>query len=666
MSQNAGLRVLWIVGAGVGLATLPVCAGTGSIAPFTREATARGVNYVMVNAPQPYGYLGFGCAFADLDNDGDDDIIVVGNAAKTAGVFENDGLGFFTERSLASGIPTLTQASGIACADFDGDGDLDINFTQLADGNVLVRNEGGFVFTPVSAAAGTTDHGAGEGAAWGDYNGDGWLDLFVPNYDGIKPGTAGEPDVLYKNNGNGTFTNVARSLGLNSPGYGFQGAWSDYDQDGDVDLLLTHDRGHMAPLFLGNKLYRNDGGVFTDVSSSTGFGVQLFSMGLACGDFDNDQDWDYYTTNIGSIVAPFGGANPLLVNNGANVFEEQSVLWGVDLKAVKPSTTSGAWWGCIFFDFDNDGWLDLLVNNQLLSDRLLRNTGTPPFVDITSSVGIAGPTGGPKQSFSSATSDIDNDGDLDLLVNHMGGKAHLYINHEGSERNWMKLRIAGVWPNLHAVGARSKIRTGAMWQMREVLAGANGYLGQNSLIQHYGVNEALIVDEVIVSWPGGAMVRTFTNVPTNQTWTIYPPPHLGDFNADSVVDLLDFNAFQSCFNQGLMAGYEMMDLDGDSFVDLDDFDDFLAVYAGSQDDCNHNGIVDLQEILLSPGEDGDEDGFLDNCVEFALADLNRDGFVDGADLGLLLGDWGGTGFADLNADGVVDGADLGLMLASWT
>lgn len=640
-------------------------ADCGDFEPFINEAVGRGVVYVLPNAPPAYGYLGYGCGFADFDRDGDDDILVLGNASKTAGLFENDGTGVFIDRSAASGIPPLVQVSGYACGDYDSDGDFDICFAQLAAGTMLVRNNGDWTFTDVTVASGIADTGANEGCAWGDYDGDGRLDLYIPNYEGIKPETAGEPDVLYHNNGDGTFTNVAPGLGLTGQGFAFQSMWSDYDLDGDVDLLIAHDRGMLGPM-IGNKLFRNDGGTFTDVSVESSFNENMFGMGIGAGDFDNDMDMDYYVTNIGTAQQPNGGVNPLYVNQNDGTFVKSELLWGVGLEPDNPKTVTGSWWASIFFDFDNDGWQDLFVVNQLFFNRMLRNNaGNPPFIDVTTAVGLSGVTGIKRYDFAAATSDIDDDGDLDLLVNTMGGNVFLYINREGDNRNWLKLRIVGDGLNRDAIGGRVAVRTGAAWQMREVRTAGNGFLTQNSMVLHYGVDDASVVSELQAIWPVSGLSRTLTNHPVNHTWTVYPPPRLGDFDGDGVVDHSDFAALKDVFGAALVPGFEMMDLDGNAQHDLADAELFVERFEGPTEDCNANGQVDLIDILFDPTLDADGDAAIDDCA-LRSPDINRDGVIDGADLGLLLAAWEMTGPTDLNSDGTTDGADLGLLLAAWT
>lgn len=580
-----------------------------AVTPFTEEAVSRGLVYVMQDHPQVAGHLGFGCGFADLDGDGDEDIVILGAVDGHVGLFENNGSGHFTDRSAGSGIPSMTENVGFAAADYDGDGDLDLYLTQIGAANVLARNDGGWTFTNTAAAAGVADLGAGEAPTFGDYDGDGWLDLFVANYNGLVPGTETINNKLYRNLGNGGFADVSAAQGVDSDALSFQSVWFDYDRDGDVDLYVSNDRAPQG--FPPNELYRNDGGQFTDVSAASGAGVGLYSMGVACGDFDGNGWSDLYCTNIDPYV---DGFNPLLLNQGDGSFVESSAVAGVGQFITS--------WGAIFFDLDNDSHLDLYVNNMFQPNTLYQGSGTFPTTEIAAAAGV---TASIEPSFSSAVADIDGDGDLDLLVNNLAGNVELFINHEGETRNWVRYRfggsVSGTGPNRFGVGGNVDTRVGTQWQLREVLAGGNGYLGQNELTLHVGLGTASVVDEAVVSWPGGAPVRTLTNLPAGRTWTLYPPDSLGDSDGDGTVDLTDFVLFADCFQAATFEpGCEMMDFENDSDVDLLDYNLFVAVFDLVPEDCNSNSIFDMREILIDPSLDLNNDGRLDECDTCGVCD----------------------------------------------
>jgi hypothetical protein len=582
------------------------------VAPFSEEAAARGVVYTIQDYPQADGYLGFGCAILDLDDDGDQDLVILGATGGRVGVFENDGQGLFTDRSESSGIPAMPSASGLAAGDYDGDGLLDLYLTQVGEytrfpqselfPNLLLHNDGGLQFTEVGVHAGVDDLGAGKGAAFGDYDGDGWLDLFVSNYNGIVTGTEQLNDKLYRNLGNGTFDDVSASQGVDSDGFGFQAVWFDYDLDGDVDLYLSNDRGHINGR--PNQFWRNDSGRLVNVSAESGTQAGLFSMGIGCGDLDGNGWPDLHCTNISGYDDDVGGVFPLFLNQSDGTFTESSVAAGVDVLDSPRSTG----WGSIVLDYDNDGHPDLYVNLQFEPNRLFTGGGTFPLADIAPAVAA---TGSAEPSFSSAAGDVDGDGDLDLLLNNLSGAAELLINHEGEKRNWIRYRMAGQAPNHWAVGGRTHTRTGTQWQLREILAGGNSYLGQNELIMHIGLGSAPQVDELMAVWPGGRTTRMLTRLPANRSWTLYPPERLGDTDGDGAVGSDDFAALLACYDMPFEPGCEVMDFDGDSDVDAQDSRAFIEAFSPAPEDCNHNGQADLLDILADPASDADRNGVLD-------------------------------------------------------
>lgn len=630
--------------------------------PFTEEAVPRGLVYVMKSYPQNSGHSGFGCGFVDLDNDGDEDVVLLGTADNHVGVFENDGSGHFIDRSEDNGLPVLPQATSFVAGDYDGDGDQDLYFTQLAQLNVLARNEGGFQFTPVSAEAGVQgESGASETGCFGDYDGDGWLDLYVPNYNGIVPDTDDIDNKLYHNLADGTFEEVGVEQTVDDFGYGFQAVWFDYDLDGDVDLYLSNDRGHLPPLFKPNQLWQNNDGQLVNVSAGSGADLGLFSMGVGCADFDENGWPDLYCTNLAGYP---DGFNPLLLNQGDGTFVESSAALGVDHWISS--------WSSIFFDFDNDAHLDLYVNNQFTQNSLYLG-GAFPCAEVAAETNAIG---NPGVSFGSAVADVDGDGDMDLLLNHLSTappnevlrNVELLINHEGETRNWIRYRLVGEWPNTAAIGGRINTRVGSAWQLREVLAGGNSFRCMNELTVHVGLDDAVSADEVEVTWPGGATTRALTNLPANEVWSIYPPQRLGDANDDGIVDLDDYSVLAGCYNATIEPGCEIMDFDGNSFIDADDADAFFLLFEGPLNDCDGNAQPDLLDILEDPGADGDGSGILDICE--SAGDLNGDGVTGVEDLLLLLANWGpcppeGPCTGDLDSDGSVDIIDLLALLSSW-
>ncbi|MHC5025246.1 MAG: CRTAC1 family protein, partial [Planctomycetota bacterium] len=577
-----------VIGLGVSSVCISTATSVAQIIPSTEEAVDRGLVYVMSTYPQATGYSGFGCGFSDLDGDGDQDAVLMGAEDGLVGIFENDGLGNFTART-DTGIPLMTEASGWAAADYDADGDLDLYLTQIEQPNVLMRHDGDFSFTDVSDFAGVAHPGESMSASWGDYDNDGLVDLYVTNYTNANPNTPSFNNELYRNLGNGQFEERGVKLGVDGPGYGFQAVWTDYDLDGDVDLYVSNDRGHLPPNFRSNQLWRNDGGTFTNVSESSGAGVALFSMGLAAGDFDGNGYPDLYVTNLASYD---GGFNRLLLNQGDNTFLEYAEEAGVDQWISS--------WASIFYDFDNDGRQDLYVNNMFESNALHMRSDEFPCSNFAFAAAVHGNAG---VSYGSAVADVDGDGDLDLVTNHLssGSEARnveLFINHEGDTRDSVRFRIVGEQHNLNAIGASVRALVDGDWRCHEILASGNGYKGQNEMIAHFGLGSS-VVDELLVMWPGGA-TRTLAGLPSNMLWTLYPSSRLGDADGDGEYTDADFQVMAGCYGGAVVPGCEMMDYDGDADVDDEDVAAFFDDFEAPMLDCDGNGTNDLIQILQAP------------------------------------------------------------------
>lgn len=524
--------------------------GGSTIKEFTEEAQLRGIDYTV----HPQAGAGRGFAFADLDGDGDSDLVAVGRADGRIGVFENDGSGHFTDRSGTTGLPFLNKSSGVSAADYDGDGDLDLYLTNWEMANVLARNEGGFQFTDVTAAAGVGDGGASTNATWADVDGDGRIDLYVANITGL---TSTQPNRMYMNQGDGTFQDVAWVLGIDDPSFTWQAVFFDYDLDGDPDLYTSNDKG--AGCVYTNHLFENQGdGTFIDVTEASGTAACIFSMGVAVGDVDGNGWPDLYCTNIQH-------GNKLFLNQGDRTFVESAEALGVASYVVG--------WGAEFLDVDNDGALDLYVCSQDAPNRLyVAETPGAPMTDaaVEAECDVQG------NSFAVASADVDMDGDIDLLVQNDGEPLRLFINYEGDLGNYARFRVVGRGRNTQAVGARVRVRAGGTWRTSQVLSGVR-YKSQSEPFVHVGLGSEAMVDEVVVHWRDGT-TRSLRNFPGGATWKVWPPERLGDADGDGDRDWDDLRVFFPCFTGpgpgGLAPGCEVMDWDGDGDVDFDDLAPF--------------------------------------------------------------------------------------------
>lgn len=613
--------VVWVI-------VLAVCASVrGDVLPFVNEASLRGVSYQMMNYPQLWGIYGFGCAVVDLDSDGDQDIVILGKADGTVGLFENLGAGQFANRSTTSGIAPATAAapwSGVSAADVDGDRDLDLLLTRLLVGPVLLRQTAPFQFQDITAQSGLIDAGGERASSWADFDGDGNLDMFLANYSNLVAGTSGIPSRLYRGNGDGSFVDVSAQHDIGGHARTFLGCWADYDRDGDPDLYISNDRAMLWP-FVANRLLHNGNGQMEDISVGCGAAEPFYSMGIAAADIDENGRIDYFATNISTRDQPLGPINPLFLQTGSGLFTESCAVWG-----LVPDTLNVTGWATHAFDFDNDRDLDLHVCNQFHTDRFHVNSLMPPMTESAAALGMLGPTQLNRPTHGAAIGDVNGDGGIDVLVNDLGGAVRLMMNRQGPTARWARVRLIGIGGNTQAIGALAEATMGSRTTQHEVLCSGTGYLGQSESVLHIGCGSAGRVDVLRLHWPHGSGERTLANLPTNQHWTIPPTEFLGDFELDRDRDHADRVAFVACLAGGFAPGCEAADFDGDSDIDLLDAVAFDQVFGGLR------------------------------------SDINGDGTVSGKDLAGVLSAWGQPGIADLDHDGLTNGGDLALLLADWT
>ena len=522
---------------------------------FTEESLQRGLNYLIGNT---YLRFGAGLGLIDLNNDGHLDVVVLGATNGLVGVYENTGTGNFINRSFATGIGPIV-AAGISAADYNADGQIDLYISGWLTGSRLLRNNGNMTFTDVTAAAGLTLVSAAQASAWSDFDADGWPDLYVTTRTNTSGNT--QRNKFYRNNGNGTFTEMAGALGIdceNDPS--LIPLFFDFDRDGLCDLYIGTDKGTGG--VFRNRLFRNTGGLFTEITAQANAEAFIDCMGFAVGDVNFDGYFDVYMTNLDP-------GNKLFINNAGQSFVDMTEPSG--LAAFVYS------WATVFTDFDNDTHLDAYVCVQLGANKLYQGRPEWPYVEVGAAAGVALPV----SSFSVAVGDVNGDHKPDMLVCDVEGRVKLFINRTQTDHHYARFKVVGQWPNTHAIGAQLDIRTGKLWQARQVYAGSN-FKAMNEFTVHVGVADAGIIDEVIVRWPGTGDTRRLTNVPVNHQWTIHPPERLGDADADGRFSRDDARAlFRAITGPGvpLTPGQEIFDLDGDFDIDADD----LMLLAGRMD-----------------------------------------------------------------------------------
>jgi enediyne biosynthesis protein E4 len=495
---------------------------------------------------------GGGLALLDCDNDGRLDIAVVNDSTidqyRRGGdpmitLYHQDPNSqdlHFTDITQSASLTTRGWGMAIAVGDFDNDGFADIYVTGYGH-NALYRNLGGCKFEDVTAKAGVKLEGFSTGAAWADYDRDGHLDLFVARYvrtdiNNLPPDPhasgyrsvifempdkmEGESDVLFRNRGDGTFEDVSKKAGVSDPQklHGMGVVWGDYDNDGWPDLYVTNDAGP-------NYLYHNEqDSTFDEVGILSGtalgpHGETFGNMAADFGDFDRDGKLDLFVTRYGNQSAS------LLWNNGKDFTDV-----GVKTK-IAGATYAPIKWGTGFGDFDNDGWPDIFIANgsfsapiDLLQNeakyrepiQLFRNLGDRTFEEVADSAGL---NDGPLQSRrGTAFGDINNDGNLDVVVFNANGPPSLFINQTHNSNHRVLVRLVGSKSNRSAIAVRVIVSTAKMTQMDEVRGGGS-YNSTNDTRLHFGLDGDATISKIEVQWPSG-LKQEFRNVPADATYEV--------------------------------------------------------------------------------------------------------------------------------------------------
>lgn len=462
---------------------------------FTESASSLGVNNNYGSIP---GGFGGGVSFCDFDNDGWDDITFGTGSGQTVKFFKNNNGTYSEVTPTGIGLP-FNETRQVIWIDYDNDSDKDLFVATLDGSNKLYRNNGSFDFTDVTISAGFNTAALYTfGCSWGDYNKDGYLDAFLC----FRDPEESNPNKLYKNNGNGTFTDVTASAGLdNTNGYlSFCSAFLDYDNDGWQDIYIANDKGTNK-----NIMYHNNGdGTFTDTSVSTGTDLAIDAMSTTVGDYNNDGYLDIYVTNT-----PEG--NVFLKNNGDGTF--------TDIASTNGTLMESFAWGAVFLDADNDMDNDLYVSGMVTSGALLpsafyENDGNGMY-SIPSNAGF---NNDDAMSFSNAIGDIDNNGYPDIIVQNFAPRNNFVFKNNGSVNNYLKVKLEGTTSNKDGIGSWIQAYIEDVPQNRYTLAG-EGYTSQNSNYEFFGLGNNTVIDSLKITWLSGTVDKLY-NVSVNQSLTI--------------------------------------------------------------------------------------------------------------------------------------------------
>lgn len=528
-------KIIFILLLALSFAFLRVEAQAPSPTPFVDVTEAAGIDHQFAVYE---GMFGGGVCVFDLNKDGFEDLFVTGGMNDDR-LYLNQGNGTFRNVYQGSGLELSKRfvTQGAACADVNRDGWVDLFITTITSKdtfpeiprarNLLFLNNGNGTFRDATEAYGLAPlYSFSTGASFGDFNADGWPDLYVGNYFVGYEGTLAvisdativgahqtAKGYLLRNDQGRSFTDVYAKYGFEHRGFGFGGVFTDYDNDGDQDLIINHDFGYKAvPSFMYKNQYPWRS--FKDVSKETAMDLKINAMGAAVGDCNEDGLLDYFITNI--------RLNRFMVNQGpGKPFVNKTKELGTAYVAIS--------WGANFADFDHDGDLDLFVVNGDLNpncvpmgDSYFDNTGGV-FAEKGRAVGLNDYGLGR----GSVVFDLENDGDLDLLVVNqkpvlegypVPSATRLYRN-DYARGNWLKVALSGREAESQGLGSRVTVVAGGHRMIREIDGGGSSHLSQNSTIAHFGLGNATVVDSIIVTWTGGKQ-QILTQQPVNTLVTV--------------------------------------------------------------------------------------------------------------------------------------------------
>lgn len=445
---------------------------------YTESAAQVGIEYSF-NGDKPSG----GVSFYDFDNDGWDDITLASAEGEDLIFYKNFG-GYF-KRVEFNGLDDKSEARQVLWVDYDNDGDQDIFITSSFSLNRLYNNDGDMNFIEVTEVANLPlEFTPTQGAAWGDYNNDGFLDLYTTDR---RNGDVEEEIIknhLFLNNQDGTFSEVTQFANVDDEGKApWCASFLDFDNDGWQDIYVAQDKKTR------NSLFRNNGdGTFQDISELSNSDLRINSMSVTMGDYDNNGFLDIYVTNTSE-------GNKLLRNNGDLTFTELAEEKGVGFHGIG--------WGAQFLDSDNDGDLDLYVSGSMVgSDKIssifYENIDFTHFI-IPENAGFAGDT---VMSFSNAVGDLNNDGYPDIVVNNPSPFSIMIWENAGGNNQWIKIKLEGRESNRNGIGSRIEVFSNGTKYLRTTHCG-EGFLGQNSGNILFGIGNSLKADSIIIHWPSG-------------------------------------------------------------------------------------------------------------------------------------------------------------------